>query len=494
MLTHEEKDAIIERLTAENAELRPLRQRVAQLEEQVKRLEEHNRKLEEQVRELLARLNMNSSNSSKPPSSDGYSKPKPVSLREKSGKKPGGQRGHKGAGLKFPKNPDKIIPCIPSACKGCDRRDSCPSRVRDKRSVLDVQIKTERHDYEQIERDCPKCGRILVGSFPNWVTADRQYGLGVRALALALTTDGAVSIERTHSLMQSLTGLSISTGTIARLLKDFPDCIRDSVSRVREALLKQAVVNCDETGMRVGGELHWLHNVSTAEYTLQTMSKSRGFEGMKSGGFLSAFKGIVVNDCFASYWKFPSTRHGLCNAHLLRELKGIVENDTNQKWAKKLIHLLLHMKKAVGRAIEAGEEALSRSHIAYYRRRFLWLARWGADQNPLPERKEGQRGKLKRSKARALCDRLVVHMDEWLLFLRDFRVPFTNNQAERDLRPAKIKQKVSGCFRTIIGSEGFGDIRSFLSTAKKQGVTVFQAILYALQGHPLSAIPLLATE
>jgi len=480
--TEQEKDKIIEQLRAENAELRRL---VAQLQEEIRGLRQQNAV-------LLAKLNMNSSNSSKPPSSDGYRKPSPVSLREKSGKKPGAQKGHKGSGLSLPPEPDKVIKCIPSACEGCEGRDTCLSSIRDTRSVLDIQIQTVRHDYQQIERECPKYGKVLMGDFPVWVTADRQYGLGVRALALALTTDGAVSIERAHSLIQSLTGLKVSTGTIAKLLKDFPVIIRESVDKIREALLKEAVVNCDETGMRVEGKLHWLHNASTSKYTLQTMSNKRGAEGMSKGGFLPVFTGIIVSDCFSPYWKFPASGHGLCNAHLLRELKGLLENDEGQEWAEKLLRLLRYMKRARERAIEADKEVLNQSRIDYYERKFLELAQCGVVQNPLPERKPGQRGRVKRSKARALADRLIAHMKEYCLFLTDWRVPFDNNQAERDLRPAKTKQKISGCFRTIIGSEGFGDIRSFLSTAKKQGVAVFEAILHALHGTPLLALPALA--
>ena len=482
--TEQEKDKIIEQLMAENAELRRL---VAQLQEEIRVLREQNA-------ELKARLNMNSSNSSKPPSTDGYRKPKPVSLREKSGKKPGGQKGHKGAGLELPKDTDKTIPCLPSVCEGCEKRNTCPSRIHDTRSVLDIQIQRVRYDYQQIERECPKSKKVLFGNFPGWVTGDRQYGLGVRALSLALTTDGAVSIKRTHDLIHSLTGLSISTGTISKLLKDFPGLIGGAIDKIREVLQKQPVVNCDETGMRVEGKLHWLHNASTKDYTLQTMSSSRGSDGMEKGGFLPGFKGIIVSDCFSPYRKFPVSGHGLCNAHLLRELKAVLENDKQQRWARKLMVLLSHMKKAVGRAIETGKEMLSPSHIGYYRRRFLWLARRGIEQNPLPEREPGKRGRQKLGKARALAERLVTRVEEYCLFLKDWRVPFDNNQAERDLRPAKTKQKVSGCFRTVVGSEGFGAIRSFLSTAKKQSVTVFKAILFALQGNPLLAIPSLATE
>lgn len=485
-LTDKEKDAIIERLRLENAELRGL---VSELREALEVLKEQVQQLQEENKELLRRLNMNSNNSSKPPSSDGYNKPKPVSLRKKSDRKPGAQRGHKGAGVSLPPKADKIIACVPTACANCERADFCPSRIVETRSVVDIDVLVVREDYQQIERKCPLRHETLLGKFPVWVTSTHQYGPGVKALSLALTTDGAVSIKRTHDLLQALTGLSVSTGTIARMLKDLPATVKSTVDNIREALLKEAVVHCDETGLRTEGKLSWLHNVSTADYTFQTVDWVRGFEGMTRGGFLPHFKGIILHDCFSPYWLFPDIRHGLCNAHILRELEGIVENDASQSWAGEMMQLLRQMKRAVERAMEAGKEALSKATISRYHQRFRQLAARGIGMNPLPERKPGQRGRLKRGKSRCLAERLLTHMEEFCLFLTDWRVPFDNNQAERDLRPAKTKVKVSGCFRTLLGSQGFAAVRSFLGTAKKQGISIFHALLLALRGTPLLAIP-----
>ena len=469
-------------LRRENAELSVLRQKIALLEGQ--------------INILIEKLNKNSSNSSKPPSSDGLKKPSPKSLREKTVRKVGGQRGHKGAGFSLPDKVDSVVPCLPEVCKGCANADFCqvqPQRVAETRSVVDVQVEVKRIDYEQVERSCPLMEETLQGVFPPWVTSGKQYGPGLLSLVMALTTDGAVSIDRTHSLLRALTGLSISTGTIARLIKSFSKDILAVWEKIRDALLCSDVVNCDETGLRVGGKLHWAHNVSTDKYTLQAVDEKRGEEAMRRIGFLPRYTGIIVHDGLSSYWQFQ-VEHGLCNAHILRELKGIEENYPEQRWAKELSAALIRMKKARERAIAAGKEALSYASVRRYRRMFLKIVGLGIAENPLEDRKPGQRGKVKRSVPRRLADRLRSHADEFLRFLSDWRVPFDNNQAERDLRPLKTKIKVSGCFRTALGAKNFGRIQSFLSTAKKQGTNVLDAIRYALSGMPLLAVPSLATE
>jgi transposase len=236
-----------------------------------------------------------------------------------------------------------------------------------------------------------------------------------------------------------------------------------------------------------------VHNVSTDKYTLQAVDEKRGEEGMRRIGFLPRYSEIIVHDGLSSYWQFQ-VEHGLCNAYILRELKGIQENYPGQRWAKELGAVLIRMKKARDCAIAARKETLSYASVRRYRRMFFRIVSLGIEENPLKERKPGQRRKVGRSVPRRLADRLFAHVDEFLRFLSDWRVPFDNNQAEKDLRPLKTKIKVSGCFRTAIGAENFGRIQSFLSTAKKQVANVLEAIRYALSGMPLLAIPSLVTE
>ena len=500
----------VQALLTENAELHELYTALSYALEQkdndlikarelIINLQEQNAVLQEQNKELLARLNMNSSNSSKPPSSDGYKKPtKTKSLREKTGRKPGAQPEHDGAGFSLPPEPDEVIECLPTPCHACPHVDACQqkaSKVKEKRSVVDIHIVVSRTDYHQIERVCPLSNSALRGTFPALVTSSKQYGPGVVGLAIALTTDGAVSIDRTQKLIRSMTGLSISTGAIAGVLDRFGIMLENAgiVDDIVDALMQEPVVNCDETSVRTDKRSYWLHSASTSDLTFQVVDESRGEEGMRRAGFLPFYPGTKIHDGWRAYWLFPG-RRGLCNAHILREAKGIVENDPRQEWASKIVSLLIRGKEEKENAIAAGKKALDDSVYEGYLTEFRQLAEEGIAQNPLEERKPGQRGRVRRSTPRRLAERLLAYAEEFCLFLKDFLVPFDNNQAERDVRHMKTKIKVSGCFRTPRGAKAFAMINSFLSTAKKQGVSVLQAIRFVLEGTPHLAIPSLTTE
>lgn len=506
----ENEKQFVQALLTENAELHELQTALSHAVEQkdndlikarelIVSLQEQIAALEAQIKELLARLNKDSTNSSKPPSSDAYKKKsKTKSLREKTGKKAGAQPGHAGAGFSLPPEPDEVIECLPAACHACPQADACrmqTPKIVEKRSIVDVQIVTIRTDYHQVERECPLACRILRGTFPVPVTSSKQYGPGIVGLAVALTTDGAVSIDRTQKLMHSMTGLSISTGAIAGMVDRFATILESSgiVEDIGDALMQKPVVKCDETGVRTAGRSYWLHSASTSDLTFQAVESSRGEEGMRRAGFLPFYPGTRIHDGWRAYWLFPGS-HGLCNAHILREAKGIVENDPSQEWADKVVSVLIRGKKEKESAIAAGKEAFDDSVYEEYLMEFRQFAEEGIAQNPMEERKPGQRGRVRRSEPRRLAERLLAHAEEFCLFLKDFLVPFDNNQAERDVRHVKTKLKVSGCFRTPRGAKAFARINSFLSTAKKQGVNVLQAIRFALEGTPRLAIPSLATE
>ena len=506
----EDEKRFVQVLLTENAELHELNTALSHALEQkdndlikarelIVSLQEQNSTLQEQNKELLARLNMNSTNSSKPPSSDGLQKKsRTKSLREKTGRKPGAQPGHDGAGFSLPPEPDEVIECLPAACYACPQADACQmqtAKIVEKRSIVDMKLVTIRTDYYQVERECPLACRPLRGTFPVPVTSSKQYGPGIVGLAVALTTDGAVSIDRTQKLMHSLTGLSISTGAIAGMVDRFAARLESTgiVEDICDALMQKSVTNCDETSVQVDGKLYWLHSASTSDLTFQVVDSSRGEEGMRRAGFLPFYPGTKIHDGWKTYWLFPG-RRGLCNAHLLREAKRIVENDPSQEWADKIVSLLIRGKEEKESAIAAGKEAFDDSVYEEYLMEFRQLAEEGIAQNPLEARKPGQRGRVRRSEPRRLAERLLAHAEEFCLFLKDFLVPFDNNQAERDVRHMKTKLKVSGCFRTPRGAKAFARINSFLSTAKKQGVTVLQAIRFALEGDPRLAIPSLATE
>lgn len=447
------------------------------------------------VAELNERQKKNSHNSSKPPSSDGLNKPKPRSLRTPSKKKPGAQKHHKGTGLKLPHKPDELIDCEPNECLSCPNAQLCVSKVKESRYEIDMETIVKVRQYRQIVRTCKEhSNTLVVGNFPTGISATKQYGKGVKAMAVALTSAGAVSIQRTHDLLSAISGLSISTGSICKMNHEFASGLTDVVEKIRLALLQKTTVHCDESGARTEGSLAWVHNVSDADLTYQTVSWKRGSIGMQEANFLPLYTGTIVHDCWASYWKFGGLQHAVCCAHLLRELIGIAESHPEQKWPAHIKQLLLHMKKVKERAIDNEKSELSYYHQHTFSVKYDSCLQVALEENPIEPKAQGKRGRPKKNTARRLADRLIAYKEEVSLFFKKFAVPFDNNQAERDIRMLKVKIKVSGCFRTFQGAKDYALMRSYFSSAKKQGINVYHAIQLALNGMPESAVRIEATE
>ncbi len=318
---------------------------------------------------------------------------------------------------------------------------------------------------------------IISDKFPEGVNSSIQYGKGVEALAIALNTAGMVSVNRTHEIMNSLLGLPVSTGFIASTVRDFGNRISGIVKEIRAEQEKADVVNCDETGTRVEGTNYWVHSACNEKYTYLSVQRKRGSEGMTEAGFLPDYKGIIIHDCWSPYWSFQNVRHGLCCAHLLRELAGAIENAPEaSEWASQMTELLLEMNHRCNEVRDEGGSVLSDEEIAAFERRYDDIIALAYATNPLPEQPKGKRGKPKRGKRLALIDRLKEHKGEVCLFVHDLRVPFTNNLAEQSVRMVKVKTKVSGCFRTEKGASCFAKIMSFLQTARKNCINAFSAI------------------
>jgi transposase len=435
------------------------------------------------VKELEDRLGKDSHNSNKPPSSDGYKK-KPVSLREQTGRKTGGQQGHTGKTLSFSERPDVRVLHTPIACRACGHSLKETSATEgERRQVLDLPplalITTE---HCALHKTCPHCGTQSVGTFPPEVATGVSYGTQIKALALYLKNFQLLPTARIVTLLSDLFGTSFSEGTLFPTEQRASERLEPFLERVRSALLASPVLHCDETGLRVEAKLHWLHSASTEEFTLYGWHPKRGKAGIDHLGLLPRYSGVAVHDGWASYESY-SCSHGLCNAHHLRELVSLYEQG-GQIWAREMSLLLVAMKRAVETAKGQGLSCLPKEEQETFLLRYASLLAKGFATNPI-SLGTGKRGKVKQSSGYNLLRRLSVGQESVLRFSVDFSVPFDNNLAERDLRMMKLQQKVSGSFRTVAGATAFCRIRSYISTLRKQGYSVLPALQQLLIGKPL---------
>ena len=468
----------------------PLTQQdLASLLAELAQLREENARLRARVQELEARLAKDSHNSSKPPSSDPpFAKPSPKSLRKRSGRKPGGQKGRHGVTLRQVENPDEQEIHAPTAECACGRSlQEAPVRLLPE-SRQSVEIRIARSVVEHRVGECTcACGRQHRGAFPRWVRGPIQYGPSVQGLAVYLTQYQLLPYARTAELFEDLAGIALSEATVQAASVAAALHLEPPVEAIREALVTSPVAHADESGMRVAGKLHWLHVLSTALWSAYWIHAKRGRVALEAIGVLRRFFGILVHDHWSAYAVYDCL-HALCNAHHLRELIGITET-TGQSWPEALMELLLAGKAEADQARAAGLCALPESRLAHYRKHYQCILAQGEALNPPNTQPTGKRGRIKQTPAYNLLRRLREHRDETLRYLCDLRVPFDNNQAERDVRMPKCKQKVSGGFRSTDGAEAFAIIRSYLSTLRKQSANLYQALTLAFQGQ--APMPLL---
>lgn len=443
--------------------------------------------LTQTIQELKEQINKNSRNSSKPPSSDGFNKPAPKSLRQSSGKKAGAQKGHQGTHLSVIATPDEIIEHMPEVCTGCPHYKRCRKTacIAERRHVIDAVVTVTVTEHQALFVPfCKIHNGTCKSGFPDEASAKVQYGSNLQALAVSLNTMGAVSVKRTHEILSGVFNIPIATGTISNMVKRCAERLTDTVEEVKQRVIQSGLGHFDETGTRVDKKLWWVHNASNCEYTYLDISPKRGTIGMDQCGVLPEFKGIAVHDCWSSYWNYPDVKHAVCCAHLLRELTGICDNHPEQTWASGFIDLLLHMKKVKDKAVQDEKESLSDYYYRKFDKRYEELIQLAREENPLPETTAKKRGRKKKGKSLALVERLVKYKGAVCLFIRNLAVPFDNNQAERDVRMIKVKTKVSGCFRSEEGARGYLKIMSYVGTAHKQGYNAYEALKYAISGCP----------
>jgi transposase len=457
-----------------------------------KQIEELAAQLEKQgeaLKELQARLNKNSHNSSKPPSSDGYGKANRTESLRKSGEKPnGGQLGHEGHTLQASDKPDRTETYTPEQCEHCQASlKAVESTAYEERQVFDIpaiRIEVTAHRVEI--KICPECGKETKGKFPEGVTQSTQYGNEVKTWATYFSNQHHIPLERTAQIFEDLIEHRVSEATVLKASEELSDSVERSAETVKEMLRESEVLKLDESGMRVKGKLHWLHVTSTDRLTHYEVHARRGKEAMDEVGILNDFRGTAMHDHWKPYFKYEDCSHALCNAHHLRELQYI-EKQYNQSWAKEMSELLLGIKKAVDET-RPHADRLPEKVLGEFELRYDDIVKAGEKVNPRsPPKEEGKakkRGRTKQSAPFNLLIRLKDYKPQTLAFMYDFRVPFDNNEAERDVRMMKVKQKVSGCFRTVEGAKRFGRIRGYISTARKNAKNVFEAIRDAFKGDP----------
>ena len=435
------------------------------------------------VTQLEARLGKNSQNSSKPPSSDAFVKPPPRSLRRASGRKPGKQQGDQGFGLEPRPDPDEVVVHVPGACRSCGGDlGGAPVVGEQVRQVFDLPpIRLVAVEHRAQQRVCV-CGAVTRAGFPPQASAPTCYGPGVAALGAYLLGRQHLPVERAAECLQEAFGAPVSTGWLASLLPDAATRLEGFLAIAREQLAASEVVHFDETGGRVAGRLHWIHVACTDTWTLFHLDAKRGRTAMDTAGVLPTFTGVAVHDGLVVYRQYDQALHGLCNAHHLRELAGIGEL-TGQHWPAQLAELLVELHVAVQTAKATGATTLPAGPLATFGRRYDALISEGKKLNPAPPR-TGKRGRPALGPAGSLLARLATYRDDVLRFATDFRVPFDNNQAERDVRMVKLQQKISGGWRSENGAHAFLNVRSYLSTARKHQQSAMSVLRDLFTGQP----------
>lgn len=421
---------------------------------------------------LLNRTTLNSRNSSKPPSTD-PNRIKPT--RTKSNKTTGAQPGHAGKTLTKIVNPD-VVDVIK-----LDRRDlpkgKYTQRGFETRQVFDINISRVVTEYRaQILEDAQ--GRCFVAPFPEGVTKAAQYGNKLKAHAVYLSQYQLLPYKRIQEYFVDQLQIPLSEGSIFNFNMKAYERLEDFEQYSKDQLAQATVAHADETGININGKRHWLHCTSNELWTHYYPHAKRGKLAMDEIGILPRFKGVLCHDHWKPYYRY-SFSHSLCNAHHLRELTRAWEQD-NQAWANSIGQLL----KTINKAVDEAGGALSRDKSEAYRQHYRKITQDAQVECPPPKRSPGvaKRGRIKRSKARNLLERLIDYEEDVLRFMEDKEVPFTNNRGENDIRMTKVHQKISGCFRSQKGAMIFCRVRGYLSTCRKQGISASDAMRSVFEG------------
>lgn len=425
------------------------------------------KRLELRVSELEARLNQNSRNSHRPPSSDG---PRKAAALPKEPKPRGGQPGHKGETLQMVSEAEVAhhVPLMALRCECGADVSELEQVLQGRRQVFDLpEPKLEVTQYEQYGCTCAACGARVQGEFPAGVKASVQYGPRIRTAVVMLNVEYNMPLDKIEQLSGELFGQKVSEATVQHAVAEAYEVLEPVEIATCEAIMEELVVHVDETGLRVAGKNHWMHTCSTKHFTHLMVHTNRGKKAILSEESLAPeLTNYVVHDCWPTYFHLDQANHAVCNAHILRELQALIEQKS--QWAPQMHAFLLEMYAKT----RQGTGIYTQWRRAYSR--YDAILKSALKNEPPPS--INKRGKPGKSKGRNLAERMVAYKEYILAFIRRPEVPFTNNQAERDIRPLKTKIKVAGCFRTLLGAVHYARIRAFASTARKLGINPFSQL------------------
>jgi transposase len=447
-----------------------------------------------EIAELRARLGVNSRNSSKPPSSDGLGKPEPKSRRTRSGRKPGGQEGHPGSTLAMAEHPDRTVVHEPEACRGCgDALLLAPVCAVECRQVVDLPpVCPVVVEHQLVERECACCGIRTRAAAPGGVDAPVQYGPRVEAMVLYLYAGQFLAKDRAAVAMAELFGTALSAGTVAAMLARAAARLEaEFLPRVRDEIVAAPVAGFDETGLRVAGKLHWVHCARTEKYTLVVCHPRRGVDGMRHLNVLPGYTGVAVHDCWSPYDTYVQAGHQLCCAHVARELAAVTDTAPADTWcwATQAAEAFVDLERLAADARAAGAAAVDPATASEPLHRLRSAVQAGITAT-------AARSTKLMCKHNALARRLADREADYLRFLNNLHIPPDNNGSERDIRMVKLRQKVSGCLRSLTGARQFCALRSYLSTTAKHGLTMLDALVQLAEGRPwlpTGSSPLTAT-
>jgi transposase len=460
----------------EGNEIQELKELVGRLVDRIARLETENAQLKRENEELRRRLGLKSHNSHKPPATDGLSK-KPAIPKE-SGKKNGGQEGHVGKTLRRVENPDEIVVHHAAQCRHCERKfsEADVATIVQKRQVFDIPLpKIEVTEHQVGEISC--CGERYYGEFPATVKSSVQYGAKIKGMSVLLNNEYRLPLEKVEQLLREVYGVSFNQSTMMSANAECYEKLAPLENQIKAEILASETVHFDETGLRIEGQLHWLHVASNNWWTYLFTHSKRGKLALESEpSLIKDYKNWAVHDGWESYFKFENCRHILCNAHLLRELENLKESGS--AWGKEMQEYFFKLYEAS----EKGQKVLT--NRAPWETQYQQICAKGELEEPLPESRK--KGRPKNSVGRNLLNRLQKYQTGILEYAFRDGIPFTNNQAERDIRCVKIKQKISNSFRSQTGADNYARIQGFVSTLKKQTMNLLTSLVHVFENQVFS--------